>query len=146
MMSSLKQRAAAFCEIGARVRAALRSQREQLADLRREVGILSATVGAKSGWAGDATGARALDAALLNAAAQRAELERVANLYESSALAISALSKDVEALKLAAAHGKERSGGARSELGGYYPDNKLAGSKRREARKPAVTTIPPSRR
>src|SRR5258707_5075184 len=124
MMSSLKQRAAAFCEIGARVRAALRSQREQLADLRREVGILAATVGAKSSWAGDATGARALDAALLNAAAQRAELERVANLYESSALAISALSKDVEALKLAAAHGKEPSGEA--ELGGHNPDNRLA--------------------
>ena len=145
MMSSLKQRAAAFCEIGARVRATLRSQREQLADLRREVGILAATVGAKSGWASNASGARALDAALLNAAAQRAELERVANLHESSALAISALSKDVEALKLVAACRKEPSGEARQEPGGDNPDNRLAGPLKARFRMALQKTTAPRR-
>jgi hypothetical protein len=81
------------------LRARLRKNDEDIADLNRRMDELTAVLLSNSNIETTIRPGTALDATLLHASVQRAEIERIANLHETTALALAKVQSDIAALR-----------------------------------------------
>lgn len=86
-------------EIIPQLRVRLKRNDEAIADLNRRMDELTAELLSNSKIDTTIRPGTALDATLLHASAQRAEIERIASLHEATALALVKIQSDVDALK-----------------------------------------------
>lgn len=86
-------------ELVPRLGARLKKYDEDIADLNRRVDALTNELLSNSDKKSSIHPGTALDATLLHASAQRAEIERLANLHETTALSLAEIRSDIVSLK-----------------------------------------------